>query len=104
MKFFVKLKLVTFPDTKDELKKVIIDGATLSAQENVFSFFTAYFENKQNGVEHPILGNLLSLAAEIDAKWDEENYGLNLVSGLIKHRLRDKQGPVQDTPKASFCP
>jgi hypothetical protein len=98
MKFFVQHEFVNYPDTREELRLRIFEEAVHKAQKAPFCFFDAYF--KANGGRiHPILGNLDDFADEIEAKWIEKSagaaggYGLNLVVGLIRHRL--EQLPVR---------
>ncbi len=86
MMFFPALGVVPYPTTKDELKARILQDATVGKQRTPVAFFDQYFD-ADGGKEHPILGDLSELTKEIDALWDSARYGLNLVSGLIKHRL-----------------
>ena len=76
----------------DTLKSELMTDAISGAQRHPVAFFNEYF-NDGGGREHPVLGDLLVFAADINEAWGKDNIragmGLNLVSELIIGRLSE---------------
>lgn len=85
MRFFVSGNHYTYPDDASELRAVILKNSIEGPQKIPFSYFQKYFEDGGTS-EHPLLGDLNVLIAEINRLWVQD-FGANLVSGFINAQL-----------------
>ena len=108
MRFFSGREWAEYPDDPIALREQIIRESLCTGHtgfRKALAFFTYYFDHAEARREHPILGDLNTLTNEIDARWDTERGGVNLVTGMIKFRLEEMQSeaPTASSTSSSSC-
>ncbi|WP_133131293.1 hypothetical protein [Legionella yabuuchiae] len=81
----MKLFAMPSPNDGETLFNRIMQSAIDGPQKFGVEYFNRYF-SQGGSDQHPILGDLRVLADEIDRRYGDDK-GMNLVSGLIRHRL-----------------
>lgn len=88
MRFRFFNQLIDFPDDAVALRDRILTESLLGTQGRPIAYFVDYIQ-QGGGRNHPLLGNLMNLADEIDARRDIGS-GLNLVSHFIRRQFTDQ--------------
>lgn len=89
--FYIDILAVAQRGEADELKNLIMYHAIQNSQGGAQLYFHAYFQQPNACRHHPLLGDLLTLAQEIEAASDPR-YGINLAAFTIRHHLGVSSG------------
>lgn len=65
-------------------EEVVSQASTCHGMVRLLKAFRTWFDKNPGKSEHPHLGELMSLAADIDAIWNEDDFGTNFISFIIK--------------------
>ena len=69
----------------DALMQAVLSSALDGPQRFAVMYFDHYFaQSTSNCIEHPLLGNLIQLADEIDRRYPYSQNGINFVSIAIR--------------------
>lgn len=73
-----------YPTTSEELRDKLLMGNVNEA----LCYFQIYFRtNNTNHQNHPLLGDLLKFADELEANWNHAKYGEHLAASFIRYKI-----------------